>query len=113
VLSIQQLAKRPNRAWALLMPSAMVRRRRLPDVMIAIGSISTVVAGTAVMSEDARVLLGNLISKDPTELNALLQRGQAVSHEFFRWAEAYRADNAPMVGFTVFALILTFLMFKT
>ena len=91
----------------------MVRRRRLADTLIAASGVGCVIVGIAIVSVDARTVIGNAILNDPGELNAVALRVQSMGHDFYRAAAAYRADNGPMVGFAVFALILTFLMFRT
>jgi hypothetical protein len=90
----------------------MSRARRLGDTMIAVSSLGAVVAGTAIISTDARMLLANTIT-DSAELGAMAFRAQTLGHELIRAANAYRAANVPIVGFAIFALVLTFLMFRT
>jgi hypothetical protein len=92
----------------------MTRRRRLADAMIAAGSIGTVVAGTAIVSVDARALLASAaVLNDPAELEAMTVRVQTFGHDLVHAAAVYRADNGPIVGFAIFAVVLTVLMFKT
>ena len=91
----------------------MSRRRRLTDILLAASGVVCVIVGIAIVSPDARTFISNAVVNDPAQLNAMALRAQAMGHDLFRWAAAYRADNGPMVGFTVFALVLTFLMFRT
>jgi len=81
--------------------------------MITASSVGAVVAGTAIVNTDIRTLLANAMVGDPAELSAMAVRAQVLGRELVRAAADYRAANGPMVGFAIFALVLTFLMFRT
>ena len=82
--------------------------------MVSAGSLCTLVAGTSIISPQVRAAIGNVMAGDPAgQFGAMTSRALDFVHTFSSVAADYRADNTPLVGFGILALVLTVMMFKT
>ena len=89
-------------------------RRQASDAMLSAGSLLALITGMSILNADVRVQVANIMAGDSNgQLSAMAFRAQSYGHELMKSAAQYRADNGPMVGFGLVAVVLAFLMFKT
>ena len=81
--------------------------------MMTIVAVCVIVAGLAMISPEVRGYLAKMFSGDATDVTQLANRGHDFVRDTVKAAREYRANNAPMVGFGVVAVVLAFLMFRT
>jgi len=89
-------------------------RNRIADVMVGTSSLCTVIAGVSIISPDVRAGIANAFAGDPSgQLTAMASRASDFVRVLVNVAGDYRADNTPLVGFGILALVLTVMMFRT
>ena len=89
------------------------RRLKPIDFLLTTVAIAILVAGLALISPDVRGYLAKIVSGDATEVTLLAHRAQDLTRDVIKAVNEYRANNVPMVGFGVVAVVLAFLMFRT
>jgi hypothetical protein len=89
--------------------------RRLTDLTITGGSACAVMGGIAAMSEDVRGFIAGVLTGDraAADLAASSLGAERLVREVVRTIGDYRHDQGPLMMFTVAALVLFVLMFRS
>jgi hypothetical protein len=84
------------------------------DAMIGTTSVCTLIAGVSIISPDVRAGIVKAIGDDPAGyFSAIASRGVDLAHMLSRTLADYRADNLPVMGFGIVALVLTVMMARS
>ena len=80
--------------------------------MISVTSLCMVGAGLALISPEARATMTEAIGDPAGVFGRMVTRAASFAHMFAGMAGDYRADNLPVVGFALVAVVLTGMMFR-
>jgi len=88
---------------------------QVADAMISTTSLCTLIAGVSIISPDVRAEIVKAISGDDPAgyFSAMASGAMDFAHMLSRTLADYRADNLPIMGFGIVALVLTVMMVRT
>ena len=80
--------------------------------MIGVTSLCMVAAGLAFISPEARATMTEAIGDPAGVFGPMASHAASYAHMLAGMAGDYRADNLPVVGFALVAVVLTGMMFR-